>query len=536
MTRQQLVLLYRQLSKEKFTESEILNWLLYFDTLGKPVAQRADCKWMCDCVILLPEDEYKVLQAVKVAKINHVDPLSYANPMAIINSFARVRETLRPIKPSKVSTLHYRYSNEKGIDVYDVDESEESRENMRRVIDTHFGVACNPWCLLAADQKGALTDFSARYWKYYSGFSKQVAFQNGRLCAFSAGRGHRRIWWDRCDQPHGGVRWETLPVPNDPLGRLARYETDLYTGHSEMIGGIYRGSKENGLCERYRSLNDTEPFSRDFYCNGNKVVKLQWPGLTSAKKKALFASSDLANGIVRIPDSFKTIPSYAFRDAKRIKEVYIPDTVQSLGQGIFVGCTGLRKVRLPSHLTSIPNEMFWGCKSLQEVDIPSSVESVGCYAFSGCTSLREIKLPDKMRIICDGTFQECSSLEALVIPKSVAIIARNAFRSCTSLEELLLPEHLNIVQDCAFQSCKSLKSITIPSSLSEVGSCAFGGCSFTEVIIPNTIKSISVCAFTMCFNIRKFTVCKRWYGLFRERYGRRVQLIQDKENNNYLNS
>ena len=507
MYRRQVLLLINRLKKEKFSDNDVLDWLLYFDTLPSPVAQLTACKWMCDATIILPEDEYKVLQAVKVAKLNHVDPLSYPNPMEIINAFPRIKETLKPIDPATINTLHFRYSNGTGMDVYDVDESEESRENMRRIIDTHFGPDCNPWCLLASGKDGKLTRGSASCWKYYSAFPKRVAFQNGRLLAFSANSCYPRIWWDRMDQPTGGTRWEYMPIPNDPLHRTARYQTDKFTGYCELVGGIYRGSKENGLCERYRSIDATEPYSREFYCNGKRLMQT-WKGLSYAKKKEIFNNSDWGKGIIHIPESIKKIPAQAFANAHKLTEIYIPDTVKTLGDYLFEGCTSLRKVRLPSHLTSIPSGMFIGCRSLESIILPDGVTEIGVNAFNGCVNLKSIELP-----------------------YGVVNIKDRAFSGCTSLSGLKIPELLESIGKGAFQGCRSIQEIHIPSCVMTVGNGAFGGCSFKEVVIPETIKSIQVGAFAMCLNIQTITVCRRWYGLFRERYGRKVQLLQNSESN-----
>jgi hypothetical protein len=49
------------------------------------------------------------------------------------------------------------------------------------------------------------------------------------------------------------------------------------------------------------------------------------------------------------------------------------------------------------------------------------------------------------------------------------------------------------------------------------------------VRIPETILSIQNNVFSMCLNLTSFSVCKRWYCLFRERYGRRVRLLTNTE-------
>lgn len=483
MSRRQLDLLTSQLWKEKFSDSEILDWLLYFDTLKKPVTQRAACKWMCDAVIILPEDEYKVVQAVKVAKINHVDPLTYESPMAVIRKFPQLKKMGKPIDPSTVNTLHFRYHNPIwDIDVYDVDEGLESRINMRNIINTHLGINSNPWCLLSANKNGELAWPAGRYWRMYHGLKKRVAFLHGRLYAFSAGKCHPRVWYDRMDNPHEGEKNEYLAIENDPLKRQALFRVDPFTGEKEFMGDVHRGNKINGLYERFHSLRSKKPYSSVFYWNG-KPLQDTWGWLTKEEQKGLFENSDFEKGVLRIPSTIKRIPDRAFCFSKSLTELYLPEQVEYLGNHLLEGCNNLHKVHLPSNLSRIPDYMFKGCSSLQNITLPASLKEIGNYAFSNCTELFKIRLPKGLRIIGKG----------------------------------------------AFQSCRSLSEIHFPSSIRKVGNGAFSCCNISSIIIPDTIESIHDGAFSMCSNIRTFHVGKRWYGMFRERYGRRVQLLENPD-------
>jgi hypothetical protein len=71
----------------------------------------------------------------------------------------------------------------------------------------------------------------------------------------------------------------------------------------------------------------------------------------------------------------------------------IPDSVTNVGDGAFVGSSGLTpgltNVTIGNSVTSIGNSAFWGCSSLTSVTIPNSVTSVGNYAFTGCTLLHQ---------------------------------------------------------------------------------------------------------------------------------------------------
>ena len=423
MSRRQLIILSKQLWEKTFSEQEILGWLLYFDTLGNPVTQLAACKWMCNTAINLPRDKQIVLQAVKAAEINHVDPLQYDNPQEIISTFPDVRPTVRPIDPATVSTLHFNYNNGEGMDIYDVEESEESRNNMRRIIDTHFGRKCNPWCILQSGKGGRLTKGSARLWNYYSGFPKQVAFLNGRLHAFSAGLTSSRIWWDRMDKQKGGSRLEILPVPEDPLHRSANFERDLFTGHCKMVGGIFRGDKTNGIYESFRSLTDTAPYISEFYHNGKCLMQIR-EGLTYAQAKEIYECSDWEKGIIRIPDSVETIE-----------------------KDVFNGCIYLKKVRLPSHLTRIPKGLFAGCSSLESVELPDGLEEIGDYAFQGCRSIRSIHFPASVSRIGNSAFSGCRSLQNISFTSNALSIGHGAFSACAISEVEITDSIKSIVAD-----------------------------------------------------------------------------------------
>ena len=70
-----------------------------------------------------------------------------------------------------------------------------------------------------------------------------------------------------------------------------------------------------------------------------------------------------------------------------VEEVDIGNTVTSIGQSAFYGCTGLTSVVIPDSVKSIGAQAFRGCSGLTSVTIPDSVTSIGNAAFSGCSRL-----------------------------------------------------------------------------------------------------------------------------------------------------
>ena len=228
-------------------ESRVSGWVDYFRDIPSPVTCLAACSWLCSGAVVLPEDMPKVEQAVKVARLNRVDPLRYGRPMDIIETFAAAEVKEHPIDPDSVPTLHLNRKFDSGLAIYDVDESQESRENMRRIINTHFGKESSPWCLLQGDGNGNLTEDSAACWERYSAYPKQVAFVCGRLAAFSADMDikdmpwwdldenavipseENRTWWDRMDDCSDTIVYAGK-IKGDHTGIRVKMEFDASTG------------------------------------------------------------------------------------------------------------------------------------------------------------------------------------------------------------------------------------------------------------------------------------------------------------------
>lgn len=83
---------------------------------------------------------------------------------------------------------------DKGVVIYRVQQSQEGMNAVRKIVDDQWGKDADPWCLIARDVH------SYTYWKQYNAYPKHIAFQNGKLLAFCAGKNpFVMTWWDRKD-------------------------------------------------------------------------------------------------------------------------------------------------------------------------------------------------------------------------------------------------------------------------------------------------------------------------------------------------
>lgn len=157
------------------------------------------------------------------------------------------------------------------------------------------------------------------------------------------------------------------------------------------------------------------------------------------------------------------------------------------------------------------------CKSLRFVNLPQSVTTIEQYAFSGCTSLTEINLSN-VTSIGSAAFQDCSALTEILNMNKVEILGNDCFWGCTKLSgDINLPNlktnGFSFFQDTAvtsasnlgtitttdrtFKGCNQLKSATLPATITSVGRETFLSClSLSHIkILAETPPSLDATAF-----------------------------------------
>ena len=204
-----------------------------------------------------------------------------------------------------------------------------------------------------------------------------------------------------------------------------------------------------------------------------------------------------------------------------IKEVILKNSVTSIGEYAFSGCSSLTSVTIPNSVTSIGEYAFSDCSSLTSVTIPNGVTSIEHGAFSSCSSLTSVIIPNSVTSIETGAFYHCTGLTNVTIPNSVTHIGNYAFRGCSSLTSVTIPNSVTSIRPYAFSDCSSLTSVTIPNSVTSIMYRVFYNCSsLTSVTIPNSVTSIEDEAFGDCNNLREVHItdiaawCKINFGLF----------------------
>lgn len=257
-------------------------------------------------------------------------------------------------------------------------------------------------------------------------------------------------------------------------------------------------------------------------------------------------------GEVHVPDGITAIAPYAFSANRQITGLILPETLRSIGEGAFWGCSGLAHVRFPSSSCAVGPRAFEKCTGIQTIHLRAHslgasvfarclslerAEIIGLSAlekrlFEGCENLREC-VCGQVFAIGDSCFSGCRKLENFDF-QTTAEIGSYAFQDCDTLKEISLNDHTQ-VHPHGFEDCGRLERIVLmgeEGSL-ELGEYAFSGCTaliqvvrrdqlwelweYRDILsekLPEPVRLIFHSALS-CFEVEKEEILYGYRGLGR---------------------
>ena len=97
--------------------------------------------------------------------------------------------------------------------------------------------------------------------------------------------------------------------------------------------------------------------------------------------------------------------------------IAIPDSVTTIGQNAFYGCSGLTNIIIPNSVTTIGQYAFDSCSGITDLTIGNSVTSIGNSAFNSCSSITTItSLATTAPTIQSKTFESVNPNGTLYVP------------------------------------------------------------------------------------------------------------------------
>ena len=249
----------------------------------------------------------------------------------------------------------------------------------------------------------------------------------------------------------------------------------------------------------------------------------------------------------QIPNSVKTIDNWAFDGCSGLTSITIPESVTSIYSYAFRNCSGLTSITIPESVTFIGYHVFEGCtgeltlncnfdygdivgSEFTKVTIGENVTSIGIYAFSGSSAdffincnipsyssascaftdclTSKVTFGSNVTSIGDYAFYNCKNLESLIIPESVIEIGSDAFTGTTWYDNIEDGVvYINKVLYVYKGTMPENTTIKVKEGTITISKSAFSGSkTLTAITLPSSITEIGEGAFKNCSNLNSYDI------------------------------
>ena len=237
-----------------------------------------------------------------------------------------------------------------------------------------------------------------------------------------------------------------------------------------------------------------------------------------------------------IPNTITEIKDFAFYNLKNINEVIFeePCQVNRIGWSAFNGCEQLEYIDIPQTVTNIDSYAFAYCPLLKDIFIHNSVTTLGSCVFYGqytdvYTDLTSIPKNwdswwDKVGEMPDWALAPSDVFPRVEVTYGVKFFKDGDFKFtvknniativeyCGDNNEITIPQYLSdgkqeypvkTLKENLFLNNENLNKVIISEGITTIESGVFYKCTnLTEIVIPKTIKNIEERSFYDCENIK----------------------------------
>lgn len=198
---------------------------------------------------------------------------------------------------------------------------------------------------------------------------------------------------------------------------------------------------------------------------------------TMSTTDAPFAGSNITD--VTFSSGIATLTDSLFRNAGKLTEVEIPETVVKIGSSCFRG-SNVEVIIIPDSVKTIGNSAFEECDNLCAAVIGAGVRKIPQWCFYGCDMLQNVVIPETV-VDMDANVFEASGLSYQKLPQSLHYIPYQTFKDCRKLTKVECSDQLESIGDYAFERCYEFTTLQTAAEEAEFNNSTFKDCpKFTD--------------------------------------------------------
>ena len=314
-------------------------------------------------------------------------------------------------------------------------------------------------------------------------------------------------------------------------------ENGVIKGVAPGVTTIYYTANDgNGVTSECKVIvrNPEVEYVGDIYYLFDKAKKVATvTSIYGGKNKSLEAEkvAQVYTGTVSIPEQttfnavtydVKKVGGYAFTCQNGLQALRVGAFVEKIEDNAATKAMNLNRVTVAnaSQLVTVGKRSFMDCAGLQHVLFEGTtqyLDVIDTAAFKNCAKLEDVIWEGKstLRLIGDSAFYCDSKLKTVKWNDKcdLKIIDNYAFYKCSSFNHFIMPNSTLSVGKYAFRYDAGLTDIQLSTSLSIIYDYAFGECGFSQIVLPESLKSMQAGAFINNSNLADITIPKKTEGI-----------------------
>lgn len=278
-------------------------------------------------------------------------------------------------------------------------------------------------------------------------------------------------------------------------------------------GLLYNRDSDSGIpciyegCSNGKTyITSLKPYDLNIACKRLKVLE----GVTLIKERA-FRNKKMKE--LYLPYSLESIESEAFAKCNNLEKIYFYNIPGKIALDAFNESDMLKDVNVPNRLafkrkykiknldlsditsislkgmSDIPSH-YASCSGLIEITFPSTIKKIGNRAFAGCIDLKKIIFKSNIEEISEDAFEGCTNVDEIVWGENrqFKIAGSTGFPKIKNMPKL---EGFKEIKDGTFKNW-GLQSIEFPPALNYIGREAFAGCKDLVMINGDKRNTLNV--------------------------------------------
>ncbi len=204
-------------------------------------------------------------------------------------------------------------------------------------------------------------------------------------------------------------------------------------------------------------ISEDEPeYTKIAYIGDDTITKVIIPEGVESIGPYAFANLTALEEVV-LPSTLESIEYGAFFGCKSLKKVTGIEHVKLINKDAFNGCNITGTLSL-DNARAVGDYAFAGNTALKEVILPETLQSIGAYTFYGNTSLTKVTVKaDKVKY-GPYVFAECTSLTEIAM--NAIVIPEGAFYGDKLLEKVTIGKDVSTIGPAAFYNT-AIKTFTV---------------------------------------------------------------------------